>query len=76
MESACPLCYGLVVHGRLHPKLTKISAIEQSVLYKCNCCEAYLHHFEGSWEIMSGGHYEAPAVQAQTSVELVKTTAA
>ncbi len=70
MESACTLCYDLVLHHKPHTALTKISALEDSELYKCRCCSAYLHKHHGIWEIISSGHYtDIPQEQASSSTQ-------
>ncbi|WP_286238246.1 hypothetical protein [Neptuniibacter halophilus] len=57
MENACNLCYNLVLHYQPHSELKKISELRDSELYKCCCCNAYLHKQRGEWEIISAGEF-------------------
>lgn len=57
MENACVLCFNLVMLNKPHPSLKKISELNNSELYKCSCCFAFLHKSNGIWEVISGGDY-------------------
>ncbi len=58
MESTCPSCELLISQQRHHPYLTNISTLQDSQLYKCRCCNSYLHRYRQQWEIISVGYYD------------------
>jgi hypothetical protein len=58
MESTCPSCELLISQQRHHPYLVNISSLQDSQLYKCRCCNSYLHHYQNQWEIISIGFYD------------------
>ncbi len=66
MEDACTLCYNLVLQDQPHPALKKISQLNDSTLYKCCCCYAYLHHYGNQWEIMSAGNYRGSGTDSSS----------
>lgn len=57
MENACVLCFNLVMLNKPHPSLKKISELNNSELYKCSCCFAFLHKSNDMWEVISGGDF-------------------
>ncbi|UTW12657.1 hypothetical protein [Marinobacterium rhizophilum] len=58
MESTCPSCELLITQQRHHPYLVNISSLQDSQLYKCRCCNSYLHRYLSQWEIISIGFYD------------------
>jgi len=58
MESTCPSCELLITQQRQHPYLVNISSLQDSQLYKCRCCNSYLHRYLSQWEIISIGYYD------------------
>lgn len=58
MESTCPSCELLISQQRHHPYLVNISTLQDSQLYKCRCCNSYLHCYLQQWEIISIGYYD------------------
>jgi hypothetical protein len=77
MESSCPSCELLLSQQRQHPYLVNISSLQDSQLYKCRCCNSYLHHYLGQWEIISIGHYDEhqnlPTPNAEASSDTAET---
>jgi hypothetical protein len=57
MENTCPSCAQLISHGLKHPYLINISSLQDSQLYRCRCCNSYLHCYLDSWEVISEGRY-------------------
>jgi hypothetical protein len=49
MESTCPSCELLISQQRHHPYLVNISTLQDSQLYKCRCCNSYLHCYLPQW---------------------------
>ncbi|MFC6673891.1 hypothetical protein [Marinobacterium aestuariivivens] len=64
MESTCPSCQLLVSQGRPHPHLHTLSTLKDSQLFKCRCCNSYLHRDQSGWEVLSAGHYQDEAPTA------------
>ncbi len=58
MESTCPSCELLISQQRHHPYLVNISSLQDSQLFKCRCCNSYLHRYLNQWEVISIGFYD------------------
>jgi len=59
MERTCPSCQQTVTKGEPHPGLVSLSKMQHSQLFKCHCCNSYLHRDQDGWEILSAGEYQA-----------------
>jgi hypothetical protein len=64
MEYICPSCRLQVTQSQPHAGLVSISALKDSELYKCRCCDSYLHCFLGIWEVLSAGQCEHQGSQS------------
>lgn len=59
MERTCPSCQQTVAQGDPHPGLVSLSKMQHSQLFKCHCCNSYLHLDQDGWEILSAGEYRS-----------------
>ncbi|GGO75534.1 hypothetical protein GCM10011348_00550 [Marinobacterium nitratireducens] len=57
MERSCPPCQRMTAKAAPHPDLISLSKMENSQLFKCRCCNSYLHLDLNGWEILSAGNY-------------------